>query len=379
VAFGINAYRKTLGLEKQTEAAPEREPPPMAPPAAPSGKAEGKYRRVAKFLVLIGAEQAAVILKNLDGEQVELISKEIATIHGITREEAESVFEEFRRLLEQGAAYAYGGQSAGGIEAARNLLYAAFGAEKGESLLRRAVPETEKEASERYFGFLEDFSPEQVAVLLADESPATGALVLSRIAPKISAEVLALNDSQNWKLETVKRIASAGQVSPEVLTAVANALKEKARRLGGGEDAERRVDGVGTLAAILKYSDVAFGDKILQKLDEADPDLGQNLKERLYTADDVSKADDRKIAEKLRAMSDKELVYLVKGRAGDFADKILSNISAGRREVIRQEIAFAGPLPKKDVDEALRQFMAWFRSGVEEGQIILSDEKGVIV
>ncbi|MDR0451739.1 MAG: hypothetical protein LBH15_01690, partial [Treponema sp.] len=79
-----------------------------AAPEAPAGKKkekESKYRRVAKFLILMGADQAARVLENLNEAQVEALSREIAQIRGITPDEADEVLEEFHSLLEDSPRY----------------------------------------------------------------------------------------------------------------------------------------------------------------------------------------------------------------------------------------------------------------------------------
>ena len=134
-----------------------------------------KYRQAAKFMVLIGSDEASRILSRLDPVQVEAISREIVTIKSISPTEAEEVLEEFRSLLSP--SYGYSGSSSGGLEEARRLLYAAFGPEKGETLLLKAVPE----AAENPFDFLKDFSGEQLNLLFKDESPAACAMVFSRL------------------------------------------------------------------------------------------------------------------------------------------------------------------------------------------------------
>ncbi|GMO49170.1 MAG: hypothetical protein Ta2G_05850 [Termitinemataceae bacterium] len=48
--------------------------------AEADGGKDSKYRRVAKFLILLGSEQASSVLENLGEEQVEKISAEIVTI-----------------------------------------------------------------------------------------------------------------------------------------------------------------------------------------------------------------------------------------------------------------------------------------------------------
>jgi flagellar motor switch protein FliG len=322
---------------------------------------DSRPRKAAKFLILIGPEQASKVLANLGEEQVELISREIAAIKGITKEEAAEVFAEFQGLLS--SSLSYGGAS-GGLEEARRLLYAAFGPEKGEAFLRRSVPDLR----ETSFSFLEDFSGEQIAMLLRDELPAAGAMILSRINPKLAARTLACAEAE-WRIETVRRIGRLGKISPEALEKTAAALREKARKIGSAATSD--IDGVGALAAILKHSAVSFGDRIMNDLYDEDPDLSVELKERLYTLDDVVKADDKQIQQKLHTMSAEDIARLVKGQKDMFAEKILSNISPRRRAEIQDEISFMGPLPKRDSDAAVKMFMDWFRDEREHGQILM--------
>jgi flagellar motor switch protein FliG len=352
---------------------PEAEPGLIktgAPGSAPVSGGDSKYRRAAKFLILIGGDEAAAILSQLDAEQVEAVSKEIASVRGITAAEAESILGEFRSLLS--ASYNYSGSASGGVEAARRLLYAAFGPEKGESFLNRTLPGTR----ENGFAFLEDFSGEQVALLLKEESPPAAALILSRLSPKLSAAVLA-NIPPDRKPDIIRRIARLDRIAEDVLDRIAGALREKARHIAGSAGAVE-IDGRNALAAILRSSDISFGDRILDELEEGDPDLGRDLKERLHTLEDVINAEDRPLQEKLRSMSERDIVLLLKGRSGGFAEKILANVSAQRRALIREEEAVLGPVSKKEADGAARDFLAWFRLSREEGRILMLDDEDVV-
>jgi flagellar motor switch protein FliG len=206
------------------------------------------------------------------------------------------------------------------------------------------------------------------------------AVVLSRLAPEIAAAVLA-NTPPDRKLEIVKRIARMGQVSPEVLERVAGALRDKARHVAeaGTGSAPVEVDGMNALTAILKHADNSFGERLLLELEEDDPDIGRSLKDRLYTLDDVIEADNRPIQEKLKAMNDRDIALLLKGRSPGFTAKILSNVSVNRRTLIREEVEILGPVPKIEVEAAARDFLSWFRLGREEGKILLRTDEDVIV
>lgn len=331
---------------------------------------DSKYRRVAKFLILIGREEASQILSKLDIEQVEQISKEISSIRGISKEEATEIFDEFKALLSEG--YHFLGTASGGIDAARQILYAAFGAEKGESFLRKTVPES----IENPFEFLEEFTGEQTAFLLKDESPAVTALVLSRLSPKLSAACLALMNPVR-KLDVIKRIAHLSETLPEVLERVAQGLKDKAHTAGKVEG--ESIDGLSALTAILKHSGVSFGEKILDELSENDPELSADIKEKLHTLEDVIKAEDKPLQMHLRSLKDKDIALLLKGKSAEFTQKILSNLSSHRRSIIKEEVEIMGPVSKRDVDAADKAFLSWFRKGREEGRIVLMDDEDVIV
>jgi len=377
-ASGIAAYKKAMGegLLKTGQAVSEdnlvqrtrRLVPDEKPGVTPS-----KYTRAAQFMVLIGSDEASKIFSKLDPDQVEAISKEIVTLKTITAKEAEHVLEEFRSLLS--SPYGYSGSSSGGIEQARRLLYAAFGPEKGEAMLVKAVPD----AAENPFDFLSEFSGEQLSLLFKDESPAACAMVFSRLPSKLSAEILA-NTSPQRKLEIVKRIAKLNDTSPEVIARAAAAIKEKAHHFGQSKaKAGEEIDGKGVLTAILKHSDLAFSGKLLEVLEESDPSLSKEMKDRLYTLEDVADAADRPIQEKLRSMDDKEIALLLKGRSEAFIQKIMWNLSSGRGDRIKEESEIMGPVPKIEAEAAAREFLSWFRESLDEGRILMLSDKDVMI
>jgi flagellar motor switch protein FliG len=330
---------------------------------------DSKYRKVAKFLILMGKEAAGQILSKLDPEQVKAVSKEIVSIRGISAEESENLTDEFKSLTTLSGGYR--GSVSGGVEEARSLLYAAFGVEKGEAILKKTVPS----AADKPFAFLEEFDAEQLEILFKDESPATAAMALSRLTPKLAADVIK-NMEAGRKIEIVKRIAKINKVAPSVLETVASALKKKAEKIGEAETEE--IDGMGTLAAILKASDASFEEKLLDELAQEDLMLSYNLRATLYTLDDIVKADDRIIEDKLRGMSEKEIVYLVKGRRRPFIEKIMSNLSAPRRAMIREESDIIGHIPRIEAERVASDFLTWFRRGREKGTITLIDDMDVI-
>jgi flagellar motor switch protein FliG len=153
-------------------------------------------------------------------------------------------------------------------------------------------------------------------------------------------------------------------------------LKEKVRNIGGGAK-DIKIDGMLTLAAILKQGDYSFGDRLIGEIEEEDPEISHSLKEKLYTLDDVINTIDRCIQDKLKTMTDYDIALLIKGRSGEFCEKILFCVSAGRRKLIREESEILGAVPKRECDSAARDFLTWFRSARENGEILLYTDEDV--
>lgn len=327
---------------------------------------ESSYRKVAKFLVLIGKDEAAKILARLDTDQVEAITREIAGIQRIQNDEAEHLLAEFRDLLASGLWKTAGAR--GGVDTARDMLKAAFGAEAGESILKKTVPE----GGLKPFEFLEEFEGEQIALMLAGESPSTMALILSRTSPRCAAGAIRHLDA-SVRTEVLKRIATMGHSSPEILDRVAAALREKAAAIG--RQGSESLDGKFALAEILKRAEYGLGERLLEELSASDASLADDIRKRLYTLDDVLRANDRPLQEYLRGLDNHALVLLLKGKKPELVEKLLSNLSKSRRALVEDELSIVGPLPRHDVEEAASRFLSWFRNARDEGKIILDEDR----
>lgn len=324
----------------------------------PDGK-DSVYRRVAKFLLLIGEDEAAKILPHLSETQIEKIIPEIASIRTVSKEEAAVILEEFNGLLNKA-------REEGGVETAREMLEKAYGKKRADELIKKAMPLEGKIP----FTYLKDADNERVYLLIKDENPGVQSMVLSHLEPKKSAKIINLMTPEEKK-EVVMRLAKMEPVSPDVLRRVDQAMHEKS--LNQTVEKAENIDGRNALAQILKKMDIGAENDILTYLSEDDPDLGQDLRSRLFTMEDVVKADDRFVQEKLREMSEVDIAYLVAAKPDDFREKILSNISAGRRAEVRAQEDILKPMRRSDCERITSEFFSKLRRAFEEGHLIIQD------
>ncbi len=325
---------------------------------APDGT-DSVYRRVAKFLLLIGEDEAAKILPHLSETQIEKIIPEIASIRTVSKEEAAVILEEFNGLLNKA-------REEGGVETAREMLEKAYGKKRADELLKKAMPLEGKIP----FNYLRDADNERVYLLIKDENPGVQSMVLSHLEPKKAAKIINLMTPEEKK-EVVMRLAKMEPVSPDVLRRVDQAMHEKS--LNQTVEKAENIDGRNALAQILKKMDVGAENDILTYLSEDDPDLGQDLRSRLFTMDDVVKSDDRFVQEKLREMPEVDIAYLIAAKPDDFREKILSNISAGRRAEVRAQEDILKPMRRSDCERITSEFFSKLRRAFEEGHLIIQD------
>lgn len=318
---------------------------------------ESVYRRVAKFLLLIGEDEAAKILPHLSEKQIEKIIPEIASIRSVSDEEAVVIMEEFNTLLENA-------KKSGGPETAREMLTKAYGEDRANEMLKKAMPAQTKKP----FEYLDEAETEKIGMLLKDENVGVQSLVLSHLAPQKAAAVIKAMDEDQRK-EVVLRLAKMEPISPEILNRVDHAMYEKSKTMTT-EKAEN-IDGRNALAQILKKMDSGVESDILKSLSAEDPDLGYDLKKRLFTLDDVIAADDKFVQQQLRELSDEELAYLIAAKSDNFRNKILDNISNSRRNEVLEQEEILKPMRKSTCEDITNKFVGVLRRAYEDGNLII--------
>ena len=317
------------------------------------------YRRVAKFLLIIGVDEAAKILPHLTEEQTEKIIPEIASIRSVSPEETRQILEEFETLLKNA-------REGGGIDTAREILRKAYGEKKAKELIDKSVPFP----LEKPFEYLNDIDNERINLLLKEESVQVKALILSHLNPKKAASVINLMDSKE-KSEVAFRLLKLEPVSPEVIKNLDEVLHKKV--LLQNSQRTNSLDGKKILAEILKKMSFSTENSILSKISTEEPSLANDLRERLFTVDDVVNSDDRFVQETLMMYSNYEIACLVYKREEKFTKKIFQCISQGRVSQVQEELNINQTFLKSECDKIYSKFLNTLRNAFEEGKLFIKN------
>lgn len=322
-------------------------------------------RKAAILCLSLGEEVAVQLLKHLEEEEVQMLSKELALLPDVKSEISDGVVEEFHQLL---LARSY--VTNGGVEYAKRLLIKSFGSENAKHLINKVMHALETPVS---FDALQKTDPQQLAKLFQSEHPQTIAVVLSHLDPAMASTVLQ-NLSDTQRSDIVIRLANLQTVSQDVIKRIAHVLNQKLSSVGGMKG--MAVGGVRAAAEICNRLDRDVMRGILEQIESNDPDLLLEIRNLMVMFEDILLLDDVGIREVMQRVDKKLLALSLKGTMPELQERFYSNMSSRAVEMMKEEIEFLGQVKLRDVTAAQREVVKILRQLDEQGVINLSGGDG---
>lgn len=316
-------------------------------------------KKSAILLVLLGPEKASRILKNLDEEEVEQLTLEIANLEKIDEKTKKSVLEEFEEYIK-----AKDYINTGGVDYARKLLEQTFGPEKAIQIIDRLVSNLQVKP----FEFLRKVDISQMVNVLQNEHPQTVALILCYLPSQAAAQVIS-ELPESLQINVIKRISTMDSANPDIVKEIESRLKDRLSAFT--VQSFSQVGGIDISAEIMNNIDRAVSTKIFEKLSERDPKLSDEIRKRMFVFEDIVKLDDRSIQRILREVDSKDLTISLKGASEEVKNIIMKNMSKRASQIIKEELDFMGPIRVRDVDEAQQRIINIIRKLEEAGEIII--------
>ena len=316
--------------------------------------------KAAILMISLGKEHAARIYPFLSDEEVELLTLNISKMRRIDPEVKEAVVSEF---LEVCLAQKY--ISEGGIDYAREVLDRAFGAARANELITRLSASMRV----RPFDFIRRADSTQVYNFLQDEHPQTIALILSYLDPKQAAPVLAALPTDK-QANVITRIANMGATSHEYVKDTERVLEQKISSLMFGN--QTVAGGIDSLVKILNSVDRGTEKRLLSTLDQVDPALAEEIKNRMFVFEDITKLTDQAIQRVLREIDNRDLAVALKTAGKEVTKSIFDNTSKRLQDMIREEMEYMGPVRVSDVEEAQQKIVNTIRKLEDAGEVVIS-------
>jgi flagellar motor switch protein FliG len=107
-------------------------------------------------------------------------------------------------------------------------------------------------------------------------------------------------------------------------------------------------------------------------MDEIDPQLAQDIRQRLFTIEDLVKLEDKALQLLLRQVDTKDLALALKGTSDGVRERLFANLSERAQENLKEEMELLGPQRLRDVEQARKEVVRTVRQLEQEGSIVLS-------
>jgi len=323
-------------------------------------------RRAAILLISLGEQASAELVKNLNEDEVHLVSREIARLDAVSTEQVELVLEEFHQLV-MGREFAV----KGGLDYAKKMLQNAFGPEASKRIYDRLVKVLGSDIAS--FDVLHKADPQQLAKFIHSEHPQTIALILSHLSSSQAAALL-VSLPPGMRSDVALRMANLDQISPEIISKIAGIIGQKLASLG--EYSRESYGGVRAVSEMFNRLDVKVSKEILGSIEDQDAGLVETIRHLMFIFEDLLSIDENGMKQLVAKVDRKNLTVALKGTSDQLRNHFLAGMSQRGAEMLKEDMDAMGPIKIKDVEAAQQQIIGLVRQLEADGVINLKGSAG---
>ena len=317
-------------------------------------------QKAAALLISLGPELASKVYQHLKEDSVEQVTLQIANLRKISPEEKDAVM---REALDISVAQEYISQ--GGVEYAHELLEKALGANKAMEIINRLQGSLQMTP----FDYIKRTDPQQLLNFIQSEHPQTIALILAHLNPENAATILGALPLE-VQVDVATRIAILDRAATDVVMEIERVLERRISAIFTQEFTA--AGGVRSLAEVLNRADRSTEKAIMEKLEESNPTLAEEVKRLMFVFDDLIVLDNRTVQQILREVDAKDLALALKGAKEEVKEHLLKNMSNRARAMIMEDMEVMGPVRLKNAEEAQQKIINVVRQLEEQGEIVVA-------
>lgn len=317
-------------------------------------------QRAAIFLLGVGEQAATEVMRHMSAKEVQQVGEAMATISKLTNNQVESVLADFH--LESAEINPLGLEAP---DFTRRVMTSALGQDKAQNILSQVL-----ETPEEHNGVeaLQWMAPKAIADVLGGEHPQIAATVMTQLYDEQAANVLALLPDDMRK-DVILRIARMEELDPRAMEELDRVLESQLGNLQ--RTPPRKVLGPDNLAAILNATDSELEQEMLEALTQADEDLSDDVKEKMFVFDNLIKLDDRGFQTLVRDIDQEKLLVALKGVDQELTERFFNNMSERAADILREDMEASGPVKVADVEAAQKDIVKTAMKLADEGALMI--------
>ncbi len=315
--------------------------------------------KAALTLLSLGKELASQVLQHLNEQEVKRISRAFMAVSEVDRETQFAIVQEFRGMMQASETLLVDGR-----EFAKDVIASAFGDNAGEGLLEYITGARKESISV----IMQDVPEKILNAFINAEHPQTTSFLMTKMNPDQAAMVLQ-KMAEETQTDILIRIANLNNVKGDVIDEVREVLRTQLKGSGLGNDEE--IGGPKSAADILNFVDRNNEQRILTEIEEMYPDLAEQIRNLMFTFEDLKKIDDKGIQAILKEVPRDQLVLSLKTASEDLRDLLFKNVSQRAAAMIKEDLDAMGPVKLKDVEKGQQGIVDIVRRLEAEGKIVV--------
>jgi flagellar motor switch protein FliG len=310
--------------------------------------------KIAILVQSLGPDTSQVIMNNLGGEEKKAVIAHMDQLGNVSPDLIEKIAEEFSKNLQQRNQLPGGGDVSG--LSARGGIKSSKSQSGGSNL--ESISKLEPE---RLFKLVENEHPQTIAIIMVHAKTETASEVMSRLPDEVKTDV-------------ALRIAKLDKVNSGMVQEINRVIESI---LSNKESSETHdTGGVDRLAEILNLADEMSSELIMGEIEEQNPELAAQIKQKMFVFEDIVLVDDKGFQKLLRKVETSELAVALKAASDEVKDKVYHNMSARAGDMLREEIADMGPVRMNDVSAAQQKITGLIQDMEFKGELIISGRRG---
>ncbi|HEX3363478.1 flagellar motor switch protein FliG [Phenylobacterium sp.] len=324
-------------------------------------------RGISDAAKLTGPEKAAVVLlalgedhagvwRQLDEEEIKVISQAMAGLGQVNASVVEDLLVEFVSGMG-------GGNITGSIELTQRLLSSIMPGEKVDTLME----EIRGPAGRTMWDKLGNVNEAVLANYLKNEYPQTVAVVLSKIKSEHAARVLTCLP-EDFALECVTRMLRMEPVQREILDKIEQTLRTEF--MSNLARTSKR-DSHEMMADIFNAFDRQTETRFITALEERNREAAERIRALMFVFEDLSKLDPGGVQTLLRSVEKDQLALALKGASDSLREMFFSNMSERAAKIMREDMETMGPVRLREVEQAQMTMVQSAKDLANKGEIVL--------
>lgn len=331
----------------------------MTPQSFDADNPVSGLRKAAILLMGIGEPVSGNVIRQLEPDEIRLISGEIAMLDAVAPDQVIRVFREFETLSASGRFFARGGP-----ERARRLIEQAVGEKEAQKLFEEVPPAQGVKRVPNADAPFHGIDPGELAKVLREENPQTLALVLSNLPAEQAGPLLGSLPS-DIQPQVALRIALMDRVSPETFNQIAEAVRGRLR----ASRQLQRSDGNRALASILNNMDGEKAELVLSALETESQPTADSVRQLMFVFEDIVTLEKESVKALIGRVDRKILTTALKGTTEKIKSHFTQCMSQRSAEMLTEDMDALGPVRIRDVSAAQQQIITTIRQMEKEGVI----------